>query len=78
MAESMRSDMTAEEQTEPGNDSADFQFQRALQNLINEYGIDVKLSIPDYLITNYLRDSIVALTNLKVGLLTHGLGQVND
>jgi hypothetical protein len=71
--------MTIEEQTEPGNDKVhpDFAFQRALQNLINEHGLDVKLSVPDYLLTNYIWDSINTFTNLKVGLLNHGLGQAN-
>lgn len=58
--------MQAEQSSEPT-------FKQELALLINKHGIDVKLSIPDYIVANNLGMALSALERTKLELLEHGL-----
>lgn len=67
--------MSEATESEPCKVHPDFEFQRELTTLINKHGFDTKLSMPDYIVCNFILENLSALTNLKVSLLRYGLGE---
>lgn len=51
------------------------ELKQKLTEVVNEQGIDARLSIPDYILGEYLFNALESLSILKIALLNHEIGK---